>query len=166
MDLAAVFLLLAVMLLVGLYVSVPFFSRIRAVRGVDQAASALMAERDRVLAALQELDFDRTLGKISAEEYPIQREMLLQHGADILRQLDELQAAKAAAELARKPAPKPAAQPVAAAAPVSASDDDLEDLIAARRSARKEKTGGFCPQCGTPVLLSDRFCPKCGYSLK
>jgi hypothetical protein len=166
MDLAAVFLLLAVMLLVGLYVAVPFFSRVRAVRAVDQAASTLMAERDRVLAALQELDFDRALGKIPEEEYPVQRETLLQRGADILRQLDEHQAAKASAEPVRKPVARPAAAPVAVVPQAAASDDDLEDLIAARRSVRKEKTGGFCPQCGTPVLLSDRFCPKCGHSLK
>jgi len=163
MELAALFLLLAVALLVGLYVTIPFFSRVRAVRGVNQAASTLMAERDRVLAALQELDFDRTLGKVSEEEYPVQREALLKRGADILRQLDELQTAKAAVEPARKPAPKPETKMAVSA---SASDDDLEDLIAARRAARKEKTGGFCPQCGTPVLLSDRFCPKCGHSLK
>jgi ribosomal protein S27AE len=156
MELAAVFLLLAVVLLVGFYVTIPFFSRLRTVRGVDQTASALMAERDRVLAALQELDFDRALGKISEEEYPVQRETLVQRGADILRQLDERQ-------VAAKPVAKPAAKPVA---PAASSDDDLEDLIAARRSVRKEKTGGFCPQCGTPVLLSDRFCPKCGYSIK
>ncbi len=159
MNLASVFLLLAVALLAGLYVAVPFFSRLRAARTVDQAASTLMAERDRVLAALQELDFDRTLGKISEEEYPTQREALVKRGADILRQLDERQAAKPAAEPARKLAAK-------AAAPAASSDDDLEDLIAARRSTRKEKTGGFCPQCGTPVLASDRFCPKCGYSIK
>jgi NADH pyrophosphatase NudC (nudix superfamily) len=42
------------------------------------------------------------------------------------------------------------------------SDDDLEDLIAARRAARKEKSAGFCPKCGKPVLRSDRFCPSCG----
>jgi hypothetical protein len=163
MELAAVFLLLAVVLLTGFYVTIPFFSRLRTVRGVDQAASALMAERDRVLAALQELEFDHALGKISEEEYPVQRETLVQRGADILRRLDEHQAAKSAAEPARKSAAKPVVKP---AAPATPFDDDLEDLIAARRSARKEKTGGFCPQCGTPILLSDRFCPKCGYSIK
>ena len=159
MNVASIFLLLAVALLAGLYVAVPFFTRLRAVRTVDQTASTLMAERDRVLAALQELDFDRALGKISEEEYPTQREALVKRGADILRQLDERQAAKPAAEPARKPA-------VQSPAPAVSSDDDLEDLIAARRSVRKEKTGGFCPQCGTPILISDRFCPKCGYSIK
>jgi NADH pyrophosphatase NudC (nudix superfamily) len=159
MNVASIFLLLAVILLTGFYVAIPFFTRMRAARGVDQAASALMAERDRILAALQELDFDRALGKVSEEEYPTQREMLVTRGADILRQLDERQAAKPAAEPARQAVAK-------ASAPLLASNDDLEDLIAARRAARKEKTGGFCPQCGTPVLVSDRFCPKCGHSLK
>ncbi len=28
--------------------------------------------------------------------------------------------------------------------------------------ARKDKTAGFCPKCGKPVLQSDVFCPSCG----
>lgn len=152
MDLLAVFLLLFVLLLVALYVARPFVTRVRSVRSVDQALSTLLAERDRVLTALQELDFDYTLGKIPADDYPAQRETLVQRGAAILRQLDERGGAD------RKPAAR-------TPAPAS-TDDDLEDLIAKRRVRRKGKTGGFCPQCGKPVLLSDRFCPKCGYSLK
>jgi hypothetical protein len=152
MDLLSLFLLLFVLLLVGLYVAGPFVARLRGVRGVDQGYSSLLAERDRVLNALQELDFDNTLGKIPADDYPAQREALVQHGAAILRQLDERSGAD------RKPAAR-------TPAPAS-TDDDLEDLIAKRRSARKGKTGGFCPKCGKPVLLADRFCPKCGYSLK
>jgi hypothetical protein len=46
------------------------------------------------------------------------------------------------------------------------TDDDIEDIVAKRRSARKEQTSGFCPKCGKAVLLSDRFCPSCGYILK
>ncbi|KAF0107744.1 MAG: hypothetical protein FD146_1375 [Anaerolineaceae bacterium] len=152
MDLLAAFLLLFVLALAALYVARPFATRLRSVRGVDQALSTLLAERDRVLTALQELDFDNTLGKIPAGDYPAQREMLVQRGAAILRLLDERSGAD------RKPAAR-------TPAPAS-TDDDLEDLIAKRRSARREKTGGFCPQCGKPVLLSDRFCPKCGHSLK
>ena len=32
-----------------------------------------MAERDRVINSLQELDFDFKLGKIPEEDYPVQR---------------------------------------------------------------------------------------------
>ena len=45
-------------------------------------------------------------------------------------------------------------------------DDDLEALIASRKAGRKEKSGGFCPKCGKPILRSDRFCPHCGKSIK
>ena len=154
MELASIFLLLAVLALVVFYVARPFVTRARTTRADDPVLSALLAERDRILTAIQELDFDYTLGKIPADEYPSQREMLVQSGAGILRQLDEHPGA------IRKPAAKPVVPPA------TSSDDEIEDLIASRRSMRKEKTGGFCPKCGKPVLLSDRFCPKCGHSLK
>jgi zinc-ribbon domain len=154
MELASIFLLLAFLALVAFYVTRPFVIRTRSTRGDDPALSALLAERDRILTAIQELDFDYTLGKIPADEYPAQREMLVQNGAAILRQLDERPGANK----------KPTAKPVPERS--TSSDDEIEDLIASRRAIRKEKTGGFCPKCGKPVLLSDRFCPKCGHSLK
>ena len=54
----------------------------------------LLANRENALNALQELDFDFKLGKIPAEEYSIQRASLLQMGAEVLRRLDEIQAAQ------------------------------------------------------------------------
>lgn len=154
MELVSVFLLLALLALVAFYVTRPFVTRTRSTRSDDPALSALLAERDRILIAIQELDFDYTLGKIPADDYPAQRELLVQNGAAILRQLDERP------DVDRKPVAKPVA------ARTTSSDDEIEDLIASRRANRKEKTGGFCPKCGKPVLLSDRFCPKCGHSLK
>jgi predicted amidophosphoribosyltransferase len=29
----------------------------------------------------------------------------------------------------------------------------------------QEKAGGFCPKCGRPIHVSDRFCPRCGATL-
>ena len=45
------------------------------------------------------------------------------------------------------------------------SDEDIEDLIDKHRASRKEKTDGFCPACGKPVIQSDRFCASCGSAL-
>jgi predicted amidophosphoribosyltransferase len=45
------------------------------------------------------------------------------------------------------------------------TDDDLDELVAARRAMRKEKSAGFCPKCGKSILRSDRFCPHCGKSI-
>ncbi len=182
MDLGSIFLILALLTLVGLFISRPFFeqktrSRNSHTTPEEQKYSALMAEHDRVLNALAELDFDYTVGKIPEEDYPAQRLSLLKGGAEVLRALDEyqptdsvpLETAEArieAAIAARRATLRPALSASGAAGDQPAADDDIEVNIANRRRARQEKSAGFCPQCGGPVQKSDRFCPKCGAALK
>lgn len=188
MDIGSILLILALLVLVALFVSRPFFEQRQKVFSphllsdqADHELSALLAERDRILNALQELDFDHALGKIPSEDYPVQRAILLQQGADTLRQLDGLQAetpAEAAEERLEAviAARRADARQVAAgrgagrnggeAAPsLGRADDDIETLLANRRRARQEKAAGFCAQCGGPLQKSDRFCPKCGASV-
>lgn len=169
MDLSAIFFILAVLILVSMYLYAPFAARTRrAATREEHDASSLMAERDRVINSLQELDFDYKLGKIPAEDYPIQRNELLQKGAEVLRKLDEFQpAASAEADAESRLEEAVAARRADAAAPVNAAitDDDVESLIAARRKTRNVKSAGFCPRCGQPVMVNDRFCPSCGKSL-
>lgn len=171
MDLSAIFFVLAVLILVGMYLYAPFTGRTRrsAVGREEHEVSSLMAERDRMINALQELDFDFKLGKVPEEDYPAQRAELLQKGADILRKLDELRPASASDSNAEARLEKAvAARRADAAAPAAQaaiSDDDIESMLAARRKQRKDKSAGFCPRCGQAVLVSDRFCPSCGKSL-
>ena len=183
MELGSIFLLLAVVVLVGLYLYIPFMARTRRMTGESYEVSALLAEHDRVINSLQELDFDNSLGKIPADEYAPQRALLLQKGADILRKLDELAIIS--------PSPSGSSKGVLREGPrgegdngdaeariekevradssvktAELSDDDIESMLAARRKQRKEKSAGFCPKCGKPVLVTDRFCPACGKSLQ
>jgi len=195
MDLPSILLVLAVTLLVGLFISRPFASRRAATEKLIRPAageaeirrSTLLAERDRVLTALQDLEFDYTLGKIPAPDYPVQRAELMASGADVLRQLDELAgaaeessaedrleavvAARRADAAVRQPQRQSetavATGPVPAGVrrPPAAGEDDIEALVSAHRQARQEKSAGFCPTCGRPVSRSDRFCSKCGATL-
>lgn len=200
MDLGSIFLIIAVLGLVALFIVQPLFagkpnaSDTKRTAGTlqpgfmagqdDQKHSALLAEHDRVLNALSELDFDYVVGKIPEEDYPAQRSTLLEHGVMVLRELDafekdgtkngaspngahdapvetaeaRLEAAIAARRLATASAGS--LPPNGGGGP--AADDDIEIQIAARRRLRQEKAAGFCPQCGGPVQKSDRFCPKCG----
>jgi NADH pyrophosphatase NudC (nudix superfamily) len=168
MQLTALFFTLAILILVAIYLYAPFMERrARRVTEEEHELSALMAERDRVINSLQELDFDFKLGKIPEEDYPTQRSSLLQKGADILRRIDSIapqpaSAQDADARIEKAIAARRADASVAKAEP---SDDDVESMIAARRKVRKEKSSGFCPKCGKPVMVSDRFCPSCGKSL-
>lgn len=169
MELGSIFLVLAVLVLVGMYLYAPFMSRPRKLSTIEMHdISALKAERDRVINSLQELDFDFKLGKIPAEDYPEQRAELLKKGSDILRKLDELEPLLASSRNAESRIEKAAAAKRADSSSTAAelSDEDIEAMIAARRKQHKSKSAGFCPSCGKPVLVSDSFCPSCGKSLK
>lgn len=169
MEIGSFIFTLAVMLAVGLYVGQPLFQQGGRRRTTAEAheVSALMAERDRVVNALQELDFDFQLNKIPAEDYPVQRAELLKKGAETLKQLDALTPSSHPALNGKTAADRIEAAMTAPAPAASGprSDDDVEALIAARRKSRKDKSGGFCPRCGKPILASDRFCPHCGKSV-
>jgi hypothetical protein len=181
MDIGSIFLILGLLVLVSLFVARPFIERTAIpVSHEEQTYSHLLAERDRILNALQELDFDFALGKIPEVEYPQQRALLLQAGAQVLRELDAYQPvvggqdveerieaaiASRRADMARQAAADPKPIPSASAHNVIAVDDELEVMIAHRRRDRNGKAGGFCPSCGRPVQKADRFCPRCGVTL-
>ncbi len=175
MDIGSIFLILAFALLVGVFISQPFFDRklnalpvavVQTQQQAGQVRSTLLAERDRLLSALQELDFDHALGKVSAEDYAAHRAALLQAGVQVLRRLDEIDAAPSgpAGSVEQRIEAVVAARRADRAAPPVA--DDLEELIAARRRARQEKSAGFCSRCGSPLQKSDRFCARCGQAVQ
>jgi hypothetical protein len=168
MEITAILVSLALLILIAVYLYAPFVQgRARSVTEEEHELSALLAERDRVINSLQELDFDFKLGKIPAEDYPAQRASLLQTGADIMRKIDSIAPEPASAQdvdarIEKAIAARRADAPVAT---LEVSDDDIESMIAGRRKSRREKSSGFCPKCGKPVMVSDRFCPSCGKSL-
>jgi hypothetical protein len=169
-DLSAILLLIALLLGIGLYLAAPliFDSTRHNTNEESSEISSLMAERDRVINSLQELDFDFKLGKIPDEDYPTQRAELLQKGADILRKLDALQPQPISDEEvdARIEQAAAARRADAALKTEPPSDDEIESMLAARRKERKGRSAGFCPKCGKVVLVTDQFCANCGKALK
>lgn len=177
MDIGSIFLILAVIIPVVIFIGRPLMERdAKSSSGQGLDISSLLAERDQVVATLQEMDDDYNLGKIPTEYYAPQRQLLLQHGADILRQIDtyqktsttgvaedRLEAAVIARRLASEGNQNSIKKNGNAVPPVP--DDELEQMIASRRRQRQSKAGGFCPKCGKPVQEIDRFCPRCGANL-
>lgn len=137
----------------------PRLRRMVVVNAREQRRSALLARKEEILAALRELEVDFRGGKLPEEDYKAQREMLLEEGAEVLRELEALEAesrpevvGKSEAELA--PEPK--------TAPIAEAEDPIEALLQARRAAMATRFIGFCPQCGAALRASHRFCPLCG----
>jgi len=189
MDIGSILLILSLLILVGLFISRPLINRKEVkVSSEDVEAeheySTLLAERDRTLDSLEELDFDHSVGKIPEEDYPVQRNALILRGANILHELDKfeeespeehaedrLESAIAARRIAVPIDPSTQTSDLTpersdgSPATQMIEDDEVEALIAARRRTRSDKSAGFCTQCGTAVTKSDRFCSKCGTAL-
>jgi hypothetical protein len=175
MDIGSIFLILALAIPVVIFIGRPLFDIAPISRQpARQVISALLAERDQLVAAIQELDDDFSLNKIPAENYSTQRLFLIQKGADVLRQIDDYQSisANTAAEERLEDAIQKHRLSLDAnhlrkngnAVP-PVPDDDLEQKIATRRRTMQGKASGFCPKCGRPVQVSDRFCFHCGATL-
>lgn len=194
MEIGSMFLILALLVLVGLFVGRPLFDKQSLPnpeqdKRNDHQLSTLLAERDQVLHALHELDLDYSLGKIPEEDYPNERAVLVARGARILSDLDQIQGAHADAipglisssdvspvpgspsqqviiyETVPVGANSLSAQPNGSRRILSTPDDDLELMLANRRRIRQEKAAGFCPKCGNAIQKTDLFCPKCGNKL-
>lgn len=177
MDIGSIFLILAILIPVVIYIIRPLMERYVVSPIVsDQNLSTLLAQRDQVVSAIKELDDDYNLGKIPSDIYPTQRQTLLQSGVEILHRIDShgslpslknpedsLEAAIISRSDAFDGATAPARKNGNAVPPVP--DDDLEQRIASHRRLKQGKAGGFCPKCGKPVQATDRFCPKCGATL-
>jgi len=167
MQIVSIFFTLGILILVGVFLYAPFLERrARRVTEEEHETSSLLAERERIVNSLQELESDYQLGKVPEEDYPTQRTNLLQRGADILRKLDELAPVKAQNDTdARVEQALAAHRKIGASPQGELTDDDVESMIASRRKGRKSKSAGFCPKCGKPVMASDKFCPSCGKTL-
>ncbi len=189
MDLGSLFIILSLTILVGIFVSRPLLDgKYVATDSTepystepppDHDLSSLLAERDRLLNSLQELDFDAALGKIPPEDYPTQRASLLQRGAEVLRKIDtislqdtmgESQSAESRIESVLAQRSMDGAVPLksdeASQSGTSPADDELEVMLANRRRRRQGQAAGFCHKCGGPIQKIDLFCPKCGVKVK
>jgi hypothetical protein len=154
MTLGSALLIIALFLFVVAFIGRPLITGAGVgVTESERRLSELLAARDNTLASLADLEMDNVLEKIPSEDYAALRAELLKEGAEILRQIDELAdqgLTEAAADV--KEAQAEAADPEA----------ELEAAVARLRGGKAEGNGGFCPQCGKPVVADDRFCSHCG----
>lgn len=149
MDIASILLSAALILLVAMFIARPLIERMGFDERQPMRADTLTAEREAVVAALRELDFDHTTGKIAEEDYAAQRAALVAQGVALLKQLDE----------------------ISNQSPAQALDDELEAAIRAARAQMatapsvSRPAALRCPQCNQPHQPDDRFCSKCGATL-
>lgn len=102
----------------------------------------LVAQRDATYAAIKDLEFDHTMGKLSDVDYKGMRAKYETKAVAILQELDDLKKAQ----------------------PRRARSADSADTI--EQEVQRLRRGAQCPQCGAPHAANDVFCAKCGTALR
>lgn len=159
MELGAIFVGLAMLVASVPYLARPFQEK--QFKSKQQPAVCLTPDEERqaVLSALRDLDFDFSTGKVSEEDYSALRAQLVTEAATYIR------------------------------SEKSIADEQIEIMIQARKASQSnirkcsncgntvEPNSRFCSQCGTaagnicpscakPIQDGDRFCNTCGTKLE
>jgi hypothetical protein len=137
-QLGTLLLGLALFAIVGLIIALPLMDRRRPAVRAPARRDALEAERQDIVRAIRELDFDHRTRKINDEDYKQLREGYIQRGAAVLRELSMTNERD--------------------------MDAEIEQRVAALRSAG-DAAASLCPACGATVGTASNFCPKCGTPL-
>lgn len=106
----AVVIALGIAVVVVAFVAAPFFLVLKRSSespakdpDASEALADLLAEKETIYAAIQELDFDCKSGKLSTEDYQVLRLRQEEHAAAVLKRIDELQGNAAEVETPRPP---------------------------------------------------------------
>ncbi len=121
----------------------------------DDEDDPTLARRDRALAALKEIDFDRATGKLSDEDYEAMKSRFTAEALEALKAVDAGAADAGAA---------------GASAAEAGAQDNVELRIAAARSAshvpRPTPHARFCLECGSALEGAKKFCLDCGAAVE
>ena len=152
MDIGSIMAILALGIFVFTFIARPFFEK----KGVKDTyygrqLSSLLAERDRILTILQELDLDYAMGKIIERDYADQRSTLVTRGATVLKNIDLQQE-----EFDLR---KESGNALIATEQV---DSLIEAAITLKRKTKRGALSNYCGQCGNALQAGDQFCSRCG----
>lgn len=112
----------------------------------EAEGTGLHAEKERLLDAIRDLDFELATGKLAEEDHRVLRARYVGDAAGILQSIEESE--------------QRASTAVEEAAP--GLEEEIERAIAARKVALEL---GACPSCGGPAGEGDHFCRRCGAEL-
>lgn len=146
MTIGSILLGAALLIVVLLYLARPLLRQKSTGKAPQTQRQQLLNQKEATITQILSLDFDFETGKVPQTLYEQQRSELIAEAAIILERLDSL----------------PQDEVV---------DAEIEAAIAHLREhvpAPLASTNGhkrYCPECGTAVDLSDKFCANCGHKL-
>ena len=116
----------------------------------EDILEALKDKKDGAYAAIRELEFDLSMGKLTEEDFQILKQQYTREAVGYMMEMDRL-------------ASPPAASPEMAD---TGSEPNVEqDAAKLRNPESSGKTHIYCTACGEKAAYENRFCAACGSSL-
>jgi hypothetical protein len=151
MEFSSLLIVIFIFVLSGFIIMRPFLVEEKTTRKSGSLRTdSLTAEKERLLLAIEDLDLEFELEKISSVEHNRNRDILLSEAAEVIKQLDKLQKTGSSKKKTSTP-PK--------------ADGDLERMINERRQQLKSEKSLKCSKCGEAVDKGAQFCSHCGETL-
>jgi len=167
---------------VAIYISLPFFRRTvdkesdnpEMLTNISedpavQKLKTLENQKDTLYSAIKDIEFDFSLGKLSAEDFQELNTKYKIEAAGVLKEIDSLSSNNEKEFLDSKLDSKIEQEILSyrkSRGTNESLENDLEREIAAFRAANKTSGSYVCSQCGAEYGEEDAFCSKCGVKLQ
>jgi len=159
MEISALFIGLALFATGVAYVSLPFRQKPRGDTNSSKVPMQQGAQREAVLAALRDLDFDFKTGKVSEEDYKPLRAQLMAEAAQYIEAEKKEDEQLEALIRTRRKTHKENTKCEHCGAPMEAD----QRLCSKCGSAVNHE---LCPSCGKKIQAGDLFCSSCGNKIQ
>ena len=170
-----IIILLAIVIITAVFITLPFFKKnTEAEDPIEQKSNPienpslvelkkLNSEKELLYAALNDIEFDYGLGKLSREDYDELKRDYKAKAVSVLKEIDEISKELHATELEDELE----IEITAIRKSKSLDENDIEEEIL---KARKQDTDKgkylICMNCGRRYSAEDLFCSRCGIGLK
>jgi len=166
---------------VAIYISLPFFRRTvdkeldnsEMLNNISedpavQKLKTLENQKDTLYSAIKDIEFDFSLGKLSAEDFQELNTKYKIEAAGVLKEIDSLSANNEKEFLDSKDSKieQEILSYRKSRGPNVSLENELEREIAAFRTANKTAGRFVCSGCGAQYGAEDVFCSKCGVKLQ
>ncbi|HLO14539.1 MAG TPA: zinc ribbon domain-containing protein [Anaerolineales bacterium] len=159
MEIFALFIGLALFAAGVAYISLPFRQRRRKDTNSSKVHIQQEGQREVVLAALRDLDFDFKTGKVSEEDYkPLRAQLMAEAAQYIEAEKKEDEQLEAAIQTRRK-----THKENARCEQCGASMEPGQRFCPKCSSAVNQE---LCPSCGKKIQAGDLFCSSCGNKIR
>jgi len=110
----------------------------------------LREKKDGAYAAIRELEFDLSMGKLAEEDFNILKRQYLQEAAGYMKQMDKLESQRSAISESRDENPLEVTE---------------KEVAATRTPESPARKYIYCTSCGKKAAVEGRFCVACGSKL-